>query len=52
MLKNADLEKINVPTTQIKRMQPLQLSAMPEGILQNMTAQDAADLLAFLSSLK
>jgi putative heme-binding domain-containing protein len=52
VLKNADLEKINVPTTQIKRMQPLQLSAMPEGILQNMTAQDAADLLAFLSSLK
>jgi len=25
---------------------------MPEGLLQNLTAQEAADLLAFLQSLK
>ncbi len=38
----ADVEKLTQQTT----------SAMPEGLLSNLTAQEAADLLEFLSTLK
>ncbi|MDZ4289717.1 MAG: PQQ-dependent sugar dehydrogenase [Prosthecobacter sp.] len=36
----------------IKSQKPLPMSLMPEGLLQSLTAQEAADLLAYLSSLK
>ena len=33
-------------------MQPSKISAMPEGLLQNLTAEEAADLLEFLGTLR
>jgi putative heme-binding domain-containing protein len=51
-LKDADLQIIRLPLAQIKRMDRHQLSAMPEGLLQAMTQQEAADLIEFLSSLR
>ena len=52
LLKDADLNEIVIQTGQIVSIQPQQLSAMPEGIVQNMHPQDAADLIEFLSSLR
>jgi putative heme-binding domain-containing protein len=52
VLKDTSLNQLHVPAAKIKALQPLQLSAMPEGLLQSLTAQDAADLIEFLSSLK
>jgi putative heme-binding domain-containing protein len=37
---------------QIKSQQPLPVSLMPEGLLQGMTEQEAADVIAFLAGLK
>ena len=36
----------------VSRLEPQKTSLMPEGLLQGMTAQEAADLLAYLESLK
>ena len=41
--------EVKVP---IKKLQKMDLSLMPEGLLQGMTAQEAADLVAYLVSLK
>jgi putative heme-binding domain-containing protein len=37
-------------TASIQLEKPMTLSLMPEGLLQALTAQEAADLLAFLES--
>jgi putative heme-binding domain-containing protein len=37
---------------QIKSQQPQPLSLMPEGLLQSMTEQEAADIIAYLAGLK
>ena len=37
---------------QVKSQQPLPTSLMPEGLLQSMTEQEAADVIAFLTGLK
>lgn len=37
---------------QIKSQQPQPVSLMPEGLLQSMTEQEAADLMAFLAGLR
>ena len=44
------LEKI--PKTEIVKTSTAPVSAMPEGLLQSLTAQEAADLLQYLDSLK
>ncbi len=44
------IEKI--PTTQVTNTSASRLSMMPEGLLQSLTAQEAADLLTYLDSLK
>ena len=41
-----------IPASEITSVRPVDLSAMPAGLLQNFTAQEAADLLTFLASLK
>jgi putative heme-binding domain-containing protein len=41
-----------IPAKQISKSSPSRVSAMPEGMLQSLTAQEAADLLEFLASLK
>ena len=52
VLKDANLNEILVKLADVKSMQPSRISAMPEGLLQTLTAQDAADLLEFLCSLR
>lgn len=48
-----DQEKqIHVPAAEVQRLTPQPVSAMPEGLLSNLTPQEAADLLEFLSTLK
>jgi putative heme-binding domain-containing protein len=36
----------------VKRLEPQKISLMPDGLLQGLTPQEAADLLAYLESLK
>ena len=51
-LKLATGQSARIATKQIKSNKPQTMSLMPEGMLQMMTEQEAADLLAFLSSLR
>lgn len=51
VLRDVDRE-IRLPAAKVERMVPQQKSLMPEGLLQHLTAQEAADLLAYLESLR
>ena len=51
-LKIATGQSLTIQASQVKSEQPLPVSLMPEGLLQSFTAQEAADLLAYLASLK
>ena len=48
LLRLEDGTERRVPLAQIASTRPSALSAMPEGLLAALTAQEAADLLAFL----
>ena len=50
-LKDVEGKQIRVPTAEIALFEPQKKSLMPELVLRDVTAQDAADLLAFLTSL-
>lgn len=52
VLKDATLQQIRIRSPAVLSAKRSNLSVMPEGLLQNMTAQEAADLLEFLSSLR
>ena len=52
VLHTADGEVIALDADQIEAMRPLETSIMPEATIGSMTAQDAADLVAFLAGLK
>ena len=52
VLRDARLETIRVATDEIETMEPLTKSIMPERLLGDMTAQEAADLLEYLSTLR
>ncbi len=52
VLKDVKSQLIRVPTSEVEALVPQQKSLMPELILSEVTAQDAADLLAFLTTLK
>lgn len=52
VLQSADGKEIRVPASGIERFAPQQKSLMPDLLLQEMTAQQVADLLEFLSGLK
>ena len=52
VLKLADGKEITIPASEIDRSVPQQKSLMPELLLRDMTAQQAADLLEFLAGLK
>jgi putative heme-binding domain-containing protein len=52
VLKDANLQEIHIKASDVKTVESSKVSAMPEGLLQTLTAQEAADLLAFLSLLK
>jgi putative heme-binding domain-containing protein len=51
VLRDADKET-KVTLSSVERRVQQQKSLMPEGLLQHLTAQEAADLLAFLESLR
>jgi putative membrane-bound dehydrogenase-like protein len=51
VLKDALGKLITVSAGDIEALEPQQKSLMPELVLRDVTAQDAADLLAFLASL-
>jgi hypothetical protein len=52
VLKDAQDKEIRVPAKEIERVVPLRQSLMPDLLLRDMTAEQVADLLAYLSSLK
>lgn len=52
VLKTIKNELVRVPTEEVYDLLPQKKSLMPELILKDVTAQDAADLLAYLTSLK
>jgi putative heme-binding domain-containing protein len=52
VLKDVKNQSVRVPTAEINALVALQKSLMPELILSEVTAQDAADLLAYLTTLK
>jgi putative heme-binding domain-containing protein len=45
-------KEVRVPTATVERLAPQPKSLMPELLLRDLTAEQAADLLEFLSSLK
>ena len=52
VLKDANLNETHVKLGDVKTMETSKVSAMPEGLLQALTAQEAADLIEFLSTLR
>ncbi|HSU68598.1 MAG TPA: c-type cytochrome, partial [Tepidisphaeraceae bacterium] len=52
ILKDPQLKEIRIPAADIERLAPQSISAMPEGLLNDLDSQQAADLLEFLASLK
>ena len=52
ILKDAQSNTIRIPSDQIERLVPQQQSLMPDLLVRDMTAQQVADLLAYLTSLK
>ncbi len=52
VLKDIKDQEVRVPADEIEALVEQQKSLMPELVLSEVTAQDAADLLAFLATLK
>ncbi len=52
VLRNAQNPRLRFATSEIEQLVPQQKSMMPELLLRDMTPQQAADLLAYLASLK
>ena len=52
LLRDAALEEHRIPVGKVKEIRPAAVSAMPVGITQNLTTQEAADLVDYLRSLR
>ena len=52
VLKDAEGNEKRIPAINIERLATQEKSLMPDLLLRDMTAQQVADLLAYLSSLK
>ncbi len=52
VLKDVKSQLVRIPASEIEALVPQHKSLMPELVLSEVTAQDAADLLAFLTTLK
>src|SRR6185437_2512309 len=52
VLKDAQGKLVSVATGEVETLEPQKKSLMPELVLRDVTAQDAADLLAYLVSLQ
>ncbi len=51
VLRDAEKE-VRLPASAVQKTVPQQNSLMPDGLLQHLTAQEAADLVAYLESLR
>jgi putative heme-binding domain-containing protein len=51
-LKIAGGTELRIPASDVKSASKSRVSVMPEGLLQSLTAQEAVDLLDYLSALK
>jgi hypothetical protein len=51
VLKDAKNNLIRLTTSDVEQLSPQQQSLMPDLLLRDMTAEQVADLLAFLSAL-
>ncbi len=51
VVKTAELEELRIPATEIREMEKSSHSPMPAGLLSDLTAQEAADLLDYILSL-
>ena len=52
VLRTAQDREVRIPAGKVERLAPQRTSLMPELLLRDLTAEQAADLLAFLASLK
>jgi putative heme-binding domain-containing protein len=52
VLKDPENKQIRLAASDVEKMVPQSKSSMPDFLLQDLTAQEAADLLEFLSALK
>lgn len=52
VLRDMEAKELRIPAADVERFVPQQKSLMPELLLRDLTAQQAADLLAFLAGLK
>ena len=52
VLKDAQNKEVRISAKQIEQLVPQERSLMPELLLRDMTAQQVADLLDYLSSLR
>jgi putative heme-binding domain-containing protein len=52
VLKDADGKEVRLPADKVTALVPSKKSLMPEQLLRDLTAEQAADLLEFLASLK
>jgi len=52
VLKDAQLNVIRVPASDVDKLSPQAISSMPEGLLSDLTIEQAVDLMAYVESLK
>jgi putative heme-binding domain-containing protein len=52
VLRDAENKMVELPSAEIEQMEPQKVSLMPEHLLRDLTAAEAADLLAYLESLR
>ncbi len=52
VLRDAENKTVELPTAEIEQMEPQKVSLMPEHLLRDLTAPEAADPLAYLESLR
>ena len=51
-IKTAELEEYDIPKAEVRARRRSKISPMPTGVLSDLSAQDAADLLAYLLSFR
>jgi hypothetical protein len=51
VIKTAERKLVRIPNDEIESLQKSSKSLMPDQILSDLTAQEAADLLAYIRSL-
>jgi putative heme-binding domain-containing protein len=52
VLRDAENKTVELPMAEVEQIEPQKVSLMPEHLLRDLTAAEAADLLAYLESLR